>query len=348
MGEQFSSEPCDFRQLVNYIDGIALWIASEPGNFEYISAGVENIWGIPAETLQNDPSRVLDGIHPDDRERVRSFMQQPAGQIANESYEGRVVRTDGTTRWVHTRQIPIRNDDGNLTRVVGITTDITEQKQREKEFAALNRILRHDIRNDLAIILGWGELLEDHLDEEGTKLLDKILSSANHVIELTEIARDYAQTIADRGDMDVKPVSLQAVVTQEVDVRREVFPEAEFRFTDPVPDLGVVANEMLTSVFRNLFNNAVQHNDTDTPIVEISFEVGDEDVVICIADNGPGIPDEQKASIFEEGERGLESSGTGIGLYLVQTLVAQYDGDVWIDDNTPTGSVFHVRLSKAS
>jgi signal transduction histidine kinase len=113
-------------------------------------------------------------------------------------------------------------------------------------------------------------------------------------------------------------------------------------------EIEVVANEMLASVFRNLLNNAVQHNDKDSPVVEITCDVHDEDVEIRIADNGPGIPDELKGSLFEEGKKGIESSGTGIGLYLVQTLVDQYGGDVWVSDNSPTGAVFHLQLPKAN
>ena len=72
-----------------------------------------------------------------------------------------------------------------------------------------------------------------------------------------------------------------------------------------------------------------------------------ETVRVTIADNGPGIPDEQKRTVFGKGEKGVDSPGTGIGLYLVETLVDQFGGDVWIEDNDPKGSVFVVELPKA-
>jgi signal transduction histidine kinase len=59
-----------------------------------------------------------------------------------------------------------------------------------------------------------------------------------------------------------------------------------------------------------------------------------------IADNGPGVPDEQKERIFEEGEKGIDSEDTGLGLHLVRTLVDRYGGDVRVEDNEPEGSVF--------
>jgi signal transduction histidine kinase len=114
-----------------------------------------------------------------------------------------------------------------------------------------------------------------------------------------------------------------------------------------VPDVDVLANEMLGSVFRNLLNNAVQHNDAETPVVEVDCDVRAEDVIVRVADNGPGIPDEQKERIFEKDRKGIGSSGTGMGLYLVRTLVEGYGGDVRVEDGEPSGSVFVVRLPRA-
>lgn len=103
---------------------------------------------------------------------------------------------------------------------------------------------------------------------------------------------------------------------------------------------------MLSSVFSNLFNNAIQHNDSDDPRVEVDVEERDDSVVIAVADDGPGLPDDRRESVFGRGEQGLDSAGTGIGLYLVATLVEQYGGTVWAEDNDPRGTVFNVELAK--
>jgi signal transduction histidine kinase len=100
-------------------------------------------------------------------------------------------------------------------------------------------------------------------------------------------------------------------------------------------------------VFKNLLENAVQHNDEGTPEVTVSCIEHPEIVRVKIADNGPGVPDDKKRTVFGKGEKGFDSSGTGIGLYLVATLVEQFGGDVSIEDNDPKGSVFVVELPKA-
>ena len=72
--------------------------------------------------------------------------------------------------------------------------------------------------------------------------------------------------------------------------------------------------------------------------------MGADRVTVRIADNGPGVRDEIKEEIFGKGQKGLESAGTGIGLYLVRTLLDAYGGAVWVEDNQPEGAVFVVEL----
>nr|WP_277410224.1 PAS domain-containing sensor histidine kinase [Natrinema longum] len=334
----------DFRGLFDQLDGVALWTVTEPGEFDYISAGFEGIWGIPPEDVEDDITRLIDAIHPEDRERVRANIEASAQGLRDEAYEGRVVQPDGTVRWVLTRQVLLRDGDVEVSEVVGICTDMTEQKRREQELELLNRIVRHDIRNDMAVVLGWAEMLADHVDAEGSEYLEKILTSGEHVVELTEVAREYVETVVSNTELSVESVSLRSALETELSLREESFPEATFVVDGPLPDVEVAANSMLSSVFRNLLNNAVQHNDKDTPLVEASCVVRDDNVEIRIADNGPGIPDGKKDIVFGKGERGLGSPGTGIGLYLAQTLMTQYGGDIWAEDNEPTGTVFVVEL----
>ncbi|ESP89966.1 signal-transducing histidine kinase [Candidatus Halobonum tyrrellensis G22] len=109
----------------------------------------------------------------------------------------------------------------------------------------------------------------------------------------------------------------------------------------------MTANGMLGSVFRNLLNNAVQHNDADDPLVVVDVGLDGDRVTVRVADNGPGVPDDRKMEVFGKNEKGIDSSGTGVGLYLVHTLVSEYGGSVRIEDNDPRGAVFVVRLRRA-
>ena len=244
--------------------------------------------------------------------------------------------------------------------LVSMTDDAEERlKQQRDDLRLLNQVMRHDIRNDLQLVSAYAELLGDHVDEEGEEYLDVIKANTRSAVALTTTVRDLAEVML-REDVDPGVVSLDRVLSQQVKEVRSAYSRAVFTVEGSVSEVEVVADEMLDSVFRNILRNAIQHNDKATPTVNISVMERDGTAVVSIADNGPGVPDDLKDDIFDKGEKGLESEGTGIGLYLVQTLVDSYGGDVWVedragaadnadsrresDDNDPEGAVFVVEL----
>jgi len=235
-----------------------------------------------------------------------------------------------------------------------------ELRQRNAELALLNQVVRHDIRNDVAVILGWGYGLEAHVDEEDQTYLDRMLNAGEHITNITETVGDFLDVLEVGSEPELHPVDLESVLTNEVDKARSAHDAATISVEgDLHGGLEVVATDLLSSVFRNLLNNAVSHNDKPEPEIIVIVEDNDETVSVAIADNGPGVPDSQKDEIFGRDEMGLESSGSGIGLYLVDTLVEMYNGSVSLEDraersfassrtqsadNDPEGSVFTVTL----
>lgn len=241
---------------------------------------------------------------------------------------------------------------GQLLTVTDVTDRETYRRRLEvktEQLEALNRVVRHDIRNDMSVILGWAEVLEEHVDEDGRDALERVLGKSRHVIELTEVSREFVESLSGDVTAERHAVDLAHTLKAELDAVRDSFPDATFSVEEPVPDVQVTATEMLSSVFRNLLENAVRHSDRETPAVTVTVSTGEdsETVEVRIADDGPGIPDDRKELVFGKGERGLDSPGSGIGLSLVHTLVDQYGGDVWVEDNDPRGAVFVVELRRS-
>ncbi|MBX6313939.1 MAG: PAS domain-containing protein [Isosphaeraceae bacterium] len=125
-----------FLQLAENIQ-TAFWIYDLDGpKMTYISPAYEAIWGRTCESLYRDPMSFLEGIHPEDRERVlASLVRQRSGERMEEEY--RVVRPDGSICWVHDRGFPIRDDAGRICRIAGIAEDITVRKLADLEHARL-------------------------------------------------------------------------------------------------------------------------------------------------------------------------------------------------------------------
>ncbi|MFD1645080.1 PAS domain-containing sensor histidine kinase [Haloarchaeobius litoreus] len=239
-------------------------------------------------------------------------------------------------------------------KTVMVVRNLTEQKAREQrltelseELDVLNRVLRHDIRNDMSVVLGWAEELEPHVDPEGREAFENIVDAVEHTVELTREVRDLVEAITRGEEFPTRPTQLDHVLGDQLAKNRKKFGHVTFTVNGDVPAVTVSGNEMLSSVLDNLLSNAVIHHDDDHPTVTVHVELDDDAAIVSVADDGPGIPDSRKTHVFGRGERGIDSPGTGIGLFLVDSLVTGYGGTVAIEDNEPRGSVFVVTLPLA-
>ncbi|MFB6081977.1 MAG: ATP-binding protein [Halanaeroarchaeum sp.] len=312
-----------------------------------------------ATVLGYDPERFThyedftELLHPEDHDRAMDSMRRHLeGDASRYDVEYRIEAADGTYHWFHdVGGITERTDDGGPLRVSGIVIDITQRKEyaaavarRNEQLTLLNRLVRHDIRNDLSLVLGLLETLDDG-ERSVDDVIDRIRSAAQHAVDTTDSVQTVLSVLDEEADPSSMAISLPSVLAREVEAVRTEHPGATIAAED-VPDVEVRGNEVLSSVFRNLLENAVEHSDREEPSVSVTVSVDGESVTVSVADDGPGIPDEMKAQVFQRGESSDES-GLGLGLYLVDTLVRAFGGDVGVRDNEPRGTVFEVTLPRA-
>jgi diguanylate cyclase (GGDEF)-like protein/PAS domain S-box-containing protein len=144
--EQLRQSEERFRQLAENITEV-FWMSNpEMSEILYISPGYEKIWGRTCQSLYEQPAAWLDAIHPDDQERVMkaSVTDHVLGAF-DEEY--RIIRPDGSIRWIRDRAFPIKDASGQVYRVTGIAQDITEQKQTEQALRESQRVLSTLISN---------------------------------------------------------------------------------------------------------------------------------------------------------------------------------------------------------
>jgi len=361
-----------YRSLFeNAVEGI---YKTTPDGRRYVLANesMAEILGYDApEALQEAVTDIGEDVFLDpDRYETYQSRLRDAGAIENFEYQ--VQRADGEVRWVRDNARTL-SDDGSPSGFRGGVIDVTELRTYEtrlertnEELEALNRLVRHDISNDVQVIQAFAERLDERLVEDGEReAIEKILSATDHITDLTENAREYIEAVTGDDDPELEPVDLCQVLAYELDRQRDANPHARFELLTDLPAVAVRANEMLGSIFRNLLGNAVEHNDSD-PVVEIVCIVHADSIEIHVADDGPGIPPDRRDAIFGKGEQSLDSEGTGIGLYLVDQLVSLYDGEIHVEDRAEwspvdpqtgepvettveadSGSVFVLRLARA-
>ncbi len=162
-----------FRQVTENI-GEVFWMSSiDKKQIIYISPGYETIWGRTCRSLYEHPTSWMDAVHPEDRERVRrsALENQVLGKY-NEEY--RILRGDGSIRWIRDKAFPVRDEHGTIYRIVGVAADITDYKRAEQEIQQANRELA-----DLNLTL------EERVKER-TNELEAMIRQVNNEKEKTE------------------------------------------------------------------------------------------------------------------------------------------------------------------
>lgn len=218
-----------------------------------------------------------------------------------------------------------------------------EKTELYKRNVVLNRVLRHNIRNDMNIVLGYARQLAETEGETNGHLVTPIREKAEDVINLSESARRI-ESLDSAGDEG--PVDAVTVVRDRISVAESSYPDATVEAELP-ESAWVQAGPLIGSVIDNVLENAIEHNDRD-PVITVSVEgTGHDEVVIQIADNGPGIPEGEQRVLTEEIETSMRH-GTGLGLWLIKWFVETYDGRLTIEENEPRGTVIEIRLPAAA
>jgi PAS domain S-box-containing protein len=261
------------------------------------------------------------------------------GLVGFGSTEAGVI--DATDRFL--AEILVSNATAAIDRVER-EADLQRQTDQMEFF---NSILRHDVLNGMTVIRGRAEFLVDELEGDQLQDAETIVDWSNDIVTIIQRVRTVLETLTGTGDPQLEPTDLSAALRSEVDRVRATYPEVAFETA--IPDaVTVQANELLGEVLGNVITNAIDHNDTDglcvSVIVEDPIET-DDHVTVRIADNGRGVPDDVKEAIFRREETGhAKSTGSGFGLFFVDSMVTEYGGDVWVEDNDPQGAEFVIEL----
>lgn len=228
--------------------------------------------------------------------------------------------------------------------LIGALWESNKNARRFRERnTVLNRVLRHNLRNDVNVIQGRVTLIDRQLDTqfEHTEVIqDKI----RDILRMSEQSRAIEQVIGS-GESDPHPIDLTPVIQDRLETISGRYPNA--RIDTILPDEAwALADEMIDTVIGNLVENAIEHNN-GTPHVTVEvFTVPDaNNVCIQVADDGPGIPSFELEVIAEGTETALQH-GSGMGLWLVKWFVESYNGELSIE-STDAGSLATITLQQA-
>ncbi|WP_302080478.1 sensor histidine kinase [Salinibaculum rarum] len=220
-------------------------------------------------------------------------------------------------------------------------------EKRKELIEVYDRLLRHDLGNDLQVIAGFSDailgLVED--DEQLTEYAGKINQTATDAADLIDRVGDLVKTLERDGNLESR--ALEPILTDVVENVGLKFDRLTVEYDPADFDYQVFAGDLLDSIFTNILSNAAVHNDGEIAVDVYAEEPTPDTVVVGFADDGAGVADEIRDEIFQMGKKGPESDGTGLGMGLARALTESYGGTVEVRDSDRGGADFRVTLDRA-
>jgi len=355
-----------FQTLVEHLPAIVYvdaldWKATN----QYTSPRTAEILGYTAQEWMSDPEIWPRMLHPGDRERVLEAQRRHAESYEPLHEEYRVHAKDGRVLWLMDEAV-----GGRPLYSQGFLFDITRRKEAEAQLAAalerehqaaeqlrtldalkntLLHAISHDLRSPIATILAVVSAIERHgsaIDEDDARdLLRGIGSRARKMSRLLEDLLDLDRLdrgIAEPNRVPVDVGELVRCVADECEALEGRDVELDL---EPVP--AELDGPKVERIVDNLLVNAGKHTPDDS---KVWVRVGREEagVLIVVEDQGPGVPDDVKETIFQPFQRGGDSerrpAGSGIGLSLVSRFAELHGGQAWVEDRPGGGASFRVLL----
>ncbi|UCF66068.1 MAG: PAS domain S-box protein, partial [Acidobacteriota bacterium] len=328
-----------------------LCVAGTDGYFKHINPAFERVLGYSNGELLS--RSFIEFVHPDDRDSTLERVEELAKGLPVVDFKNRYRAKNGAYRWLSWRSASLPEQG----LIYAVARDIADEKRvqerlarQAEELARSNADLErfayvasHDLRAPLRSIAQLAEWIREEsataLPDEAREhltLLDEQVRRLDGLIEdLLRFARAGHERVA--GEQ-VDTATMIGELTSLLALPRGFLVEIE----GEMPVLHT-ARAPLEQVFRNLLSNAIEHHDRSTGTVRVSAISSGERVEFVVADDGPGIPEQQRERIFKMFETlpsSAEHPGSGIGLALVRRLVEAFGGRVWVESTGERGATF--------
>ncbi len=350
-----------YQHLTENLDEIIYVVEVSSNELIYVSPAFETMTGYQLEELGKQIDKLQITVHPDDRVRppLLDFM------LKFNPTTFRFVHKNGTVGWMSNRLLPIKNDDGEIYRYLGIVADITEthqQQQRELELKVsqeriqiLHDFVRdasHDLKSPLSSILLKLDMMQRSDGQRQQTLQNELKDRVLYVSKMIDDLFALSLIEGDNSTVSYELIDLQ-VVAQDVLVDLDAIAQTKSLNTfleNTTLDCTIMSTyDAMKSLFTNLVSNAIRY--TQKGHIRIQFSADDDTVSFSVIDTGIGIPEHELGKVFKrffrsENARDFASDGTGLGLAIIHAIIEKHKGTISVSSQLDEGTSFHVRLPR--
>lgn len=284
---------------------------------------------------------IFEFIHPDDEAQARAELE---AVISQKSAAGptsmRLSPPDGDVRYISVATAIGEFLGTDIGQAVII--NITDKIEREHHLKILDTWLRHNIRNNLTLINGLADEIEFELADDVRETAREIKSHTETLVNQADRERQLLDLVTSRPTPAV--LDAHQVVSQAIQTSQKEFPSNEIRLTR-ADEVEIEAIPKLLVALQELIVNGIEHTETESATVEVQIIRQSDDIgKIQIADNGPGIPQQELEVLNPESEIDQLNHGSGLGLVFVWWVIQLSEGTLSFEENDPKGTVVTLKL----
>ncbi len=330
----------ELENILDHIPGLVYYKDKE-NNLIRVNEALAEAHGMTKEEMEG---KNLFDLYPE--EEAEKYLEDDREVIENREPKLNMVEpwSPEEKRWLSTSKIPYVVD-GEVRGIIGISIDITEEKKTQEREELLHTILRHDVKNKVQVVQGYLQLLDQQeLTGESRDYLQKALKGNKESMNLLNKIRLLLKAQKEvKKDVNISNTVHEAVHETESLAKDMGF---EIDLQCPSMECKAKAGPLLKEVFSNIIENSVQHSNGER--IKISGEIKNDEITCTIEDDGKGIPEEEKKSIFEKGYTTDQKRGTGLGMFIVKLLLDTYEGKIEVNDSELGGARFDIHLKRCS
>ncbi|MEH1815698.1 MAG: ATP-binding protein [Nostoc sp.] len=341
-----------FRQLAENIQAVFWMTDNQSQQVLYVSNAYETIWQRNCEDLYHNYSNWLDAIHPEDRQRVEiEFIEQLRSGQYDKKY--RIIRPDGSIRWIRDRAFPIKNELGELVRIAGIAEDITELEQINLIKSEFIGIVSHELRTPLTAIRAALGLLQtgiyDKKPDKFKRMIEIAAIDSDRLVRLVNDILDLERLESDRAVLEKTTCNAADLIQQAVAGLQAIANQQNITFQIHPTNAQVwAAADAIVQTLTNLLGNAIKFSPADSTIT-LSVQQQTDRVLFQITDRGRGIPADKLEAIFGRFQQvdasdSRTKGGTGLGLAICRSIIDRHGGQIWAESTLGVGSTFFFTL----
>jgi len=345
-------DPERYRHLVEHIQDALVEFEMNDGDpvIRDVNPAFEAIFGYDADDVVG--ASLNDYIVPPWLEAEANRLDDRTGSGEINYRHVRRSTASGLREFLY-RGIPYETADGRRCGFA-VYTDLTEDRRNQSRIEVLHRLLRHNLRNTLGVLVGSLDQLVATVEGEGAatggstpgELARRARESARDLETLAEEAHEIQRTLDAPVPEDAR-VDCASLAADAVEQARAEYPAATVS-VESVETAPATATERLALAVEELLTNAIVHNPDPDPRVWVEVgpapESGWTDVVV--ADDGPRIPEADRLVVSGEAEITSMQHGTGLGLWLVRWTVEQFGGTVSFGNRDGGGNEVRLRLPR--